>query len=401
LPTLPIARVIPAFLAAVFALGPATASAQDTREGIITSEEAAKAANPPPKTETTAEIVLDRVGQVLDPKPRGPFPYFDSVYGGGGFTIGAGYGWTYGDKGTILARGLYSIKNYKLIEGVTISPGHLTGRLLFSGVIGWRQATDAPFYGRGMDTSQSDRADFDMKETYASATAVLRPTKWSVFEGTEGLEAYVIGPGGSGERSVEGDFTPETAPGIGTDPNYVHSEGTAGIDWRNSPGYSRTGGYYAATIHNYTNTNGPYDFNRVDLESIQHVPILRETWVLSFRGRVQTTVGTADNTPYFLLPSLGSGSTLRAYHSYRFRDRNSLLTQAEFRWIPNRLGLDMAIFYDAGKVAARRQDLNFVGMAHDWGVGVRLHGPVRTPLRIELARGSEGFNFLFSAGPSF
>ena len=40
--------------------------------------------------------------------------------------------------------------------------------------------------------------------------------------------------------------------------------------------------------------------------------------------------------PYFMLPSLGSGSTLRGYSSYRFRDRHSMLMNAEFRWIPAR-----------------------------------------------------------------
>jgi hemolysin activation/secretion protein len=116
---------------------------------------------------------------------------------------------------------------------------------------------------------------------------------------------------------------------------------------------------------------------------------------------VETTLGDENNTPYFLLPSLGSSSTLRGYRSWRFRDRNMLLTQGEFRWIPNRLGMDMAIFYDAGKVAARRQDLHFTGMAHDWGVGIRLHGPTRTPVRVEIARGSEGVNLIFSGSAVF
>ncbi len=35
----------------------------------------------------------------------------------------------------------------------------------------------------------------------------------------------------------------------------------------------------------------------------------------------------------------------------------------------------MAVFYDAGKVAPRFDDLSFKGLAHDWGVGVRFHGP--------------------------
>ena len=101
-----------------------------------------------------------------------------------------------------------------------------------------------------------------------------------------------------------------------------------------------------------------YDFDRVDATLIQHVPVLRETWVLSFRGDMKTTLGD-DSVPYFLLPSLGSGSTLRAYHSWRFRDRHSLLMSGEFRWIPSRLGMDMAIFYDAGKVASRRRRSRF------------------------------------------
>ena len=63
--------------------------------------------------------------------------------------------------------------------------------------------------------------------------------------------------------------------------------------------------------------------------------------------------------------------------------------------------MDMALFYDAGKVAPRFDDLSFKGLAHDWGVGVRFHGPAFTPLRIELARGPEGVNFVFSGNAAF
>jgi outer membrane translocation and assembly module TamA len=105
--------------------------------------------------------------------------------------------------------------------------------------------------------------------------------------------------------------------------------------------------------------------------------------------------------PYFLLPALGSGSTLRAYPSWRFRDRHSLLLSGEWRWIPNRMFLDLALFYDAGKVAARREDLNFDGLKQDAGIGVRFHGPLTTPLRIDVARGSEGINVVFSGAAAF
>ena len=402
MPTPLIPRAITAFLAALCILGPAIASAQDTREGIIIAQQTDKAAHPPPETLTKPEIVVGYIGRFLQPKPRGFFPVFDSVYAGGSVTLGGGYGWAYGDKGSFAVRGLYSIKNYKLFDVLTNSPGHMNGHLTLFGTAGWRNATDAAFYGLGMGASLGDRSDFDFKESYARGNAELRPSDWVVFKGSVGLEAYQIGPSGTHDQSVEGSLTPDQAPGVGADPTYIHSRATAGIDTRTSPGYSRSGGYYGATIHNFTNTNGPYDFNRVEGEAIQHIPILRETWVLSFRGKVESTLGNAmSDTPYFLLPSLGSGSSLRAYTSWRFRDRHSLLTQAEFRWIPNRLGMDMAVFYDAGKVAPRFDGLSFKGMAHDWGVGLRFHGPSFTPLRLEVARGSEGVNFVFSGNAAF
>ena len=51
-----------------------------------------------------------------------------------------------------------------------------------------------------------------------------------------------------------------------------------------------------------------------------------------------------------MLPALGGGSSLRGYSSWRFRDQNALLLQAEWRIMVNRY-LDLAFFYDAGKVA--------------------------------------------------
>ena len=139
----------------------------------------------------------------------------------------------------------------------------------------------------------------------------------------------------------------------------------------------------------------------MDYEAIQHVPLLREAWVLSFRGRVSTTATKSDQQiPFFMLPALGGGSTLRGYSSWRFRDRNSLLLQAEWRVIVNRF-LDLGVFYDAGKVTADVSDLDFDDLKDDYGIGVRLHGPQVTPIRIDLANGSEGFKINFTSSAVF
>jgi len=140
----------------------------------------------------------------------------------------------------------------------------------------------------------------------------------------------------------------------------------------------------------------------VQYEGIAHLPILREAWVLSFRGRVQTAIDKdGQQTPFFMLPALGGGSTLRAYSSWRFRDQNSLLLQAEWRIMVNRY-LDLAFFYDTGKVAAHRSDLDLDGLKDDYGAGVRFHGPFSTPLRIEVASSRETrFNLIFAMSAAF
>ena len=63
--------------------------------------------------------------------------------------------------------------------------------------------------------------------------------------------------------------------------------------------------------------------------------------------------------------------------------------------------LDTAIFYDAGKVGPHRSDLDFDGLKHDYGFGIRFHGPVSTPVRFEIAHGSEGFVFVAATSSAF
>ena len=184
------------------------------------------------------------------------------------------------------------------------------------------------------------------------------------------LSQWSLRPGEGDFPSVETVYTPATLPGLGTKTTYLHSQGTVGFDWRTSPGYSRRGGFYGVTLHDYADKDEQFGFRQVDYEAIQHIPILREAWVISLRGLARTTYNkTNQQVPFFMLPYVGSGSTLRGFTSHRFRDQNSLTLQAEWRIMANRF-IDTAVFYDAGKVAARRADLDLNGLKSDYGFGV-------------------------------
>ena len=63
--------------------------------------------------------------------------------------------------------------------------------------------------------------------------------------------------------------------------------------------------------------------------------------------------------------------------------------------------LDSAVFYDAGKVTARKDDLDLHNLKSDVGFGVRFHTPLVSAFRIEVARGNEGTQLIFAAAQVF
>ncbi|HEX7019159.1 MAG TPA: hypothetical protein VF159_04060 [Gemmatimonadaceae bacterium] len=385
---------------ALLALQISPASAQETREALIVAEQEKKAAELKPYEPGAAERWAVALRREFIGDPNGFYPLFASVYSGGGLTLGAGYRRFYGDRTHWDVQGLYSIKGYKLIELSTTSWGHARGRVDLRARAGWRDATQVAFYGLGIDSSDL-RTDFRMKQAYVGGELKARPGAFTVFGAGVMYEDYTLEEPTGPNPWVEDVFSSDTAPGIGVSPAYVHTMVSGGIDWRPSPGYARRGGLYEIRYHNYADRDGVFSFDRVDAEIVQHVPILRENWVISLRGLVQTTLDDDDQVPYFLLPALGSGSTLRAYSSWRYRDRHSLLLNGELRWIPNRLGLDMAVFYDMGKVTPRWDDLSLDGLKSDVGIGVRFHGPYATPLRVEVAYGREGPHLVFAGSAAF
>jgi hypothetical protein len=74
---------------------------------------------------------------------------------------------------------------------------------------------------------------------------------------------------------------------------------------------------------------------------------------------------------------------------------------AELRWTPARF-MDMAVFYDTGKVAARRSDLDLKDLHDSYGIGMRFIGASGYKFRIELARSREhNARLIVSAGGAF
>lgn len=381
---------------------PGASRAQQTRTQAIEQAQADKAKVVTPYAPNRAERILDRIeqGAWLDPGfLHGFYPSFGSIFPGGGFTFGGGYRTYTGYQSHVDVRALYSLANFKQIEVSAAAPQMYGGTLDLTARAGWRDATQVPFHGLGVGTSVDDRTNGRINESYIEGAALYRPTKRTFIRGGIGLEDFVEKRGQGDVPSVEDRFDATTAPRLGEDPRFVHLQAQVGIDWLDSPLYSRRGGFYRWGYHQYVTPGAGQDFATFRTDLVQHVPILRETWVLSLRGRTESVVG--GEAPYFLTPWLGDGNTLRAYGTARFRDRHTALVSGEWRWIPNRLGLDLALFVDAGTVASEFASLSLRDVRTDYGAGVRFHTLRSTVLRLDVARGTEGWRVVLATSAPF
>jgi Omp85 superfamily domain len=373
-----------------------------TRQEAIEQAEAERARALTPQTPEKAEALTARLMSTLQGEGLQFHPFFQSAYSGGGFTLGAGYGRYVSPFNTVDVRGSYTIRGYKRIEAEFVAPRLFERRAELSVLGGWREATEVGFYGFGTNTSSDDRANYSFQQPYFITNMTMRPTRRLLtLIGTFEYTRWNQRPGEGSAPSVETVYTPADLPGLGAKVTYLHTRAAVGLDSRVSTGYARRGGAYGVWAHDYTDPDDRYGFQEIDYEAIQHLPILRDAWVLSLHALGRTTyLKDGQEIPFFMLPSVGGGSSLRGFSSWRFRDRNSLLLQAEWRIIVNRY-LDTAFFYDAGKVASSPRHLDFDGLKKDWGFGARFHSPFATILRVELARSNEGVAFVFSSSSAF
>jgi AAA family ATP:ADP antiporter len=379
----------------------APAHAQETREEQHAAAQAEKARDLHPYVPTTRERRLERIERVMVNQPN-LYPFIGSVFRGGWLAVGPGYRTRFGDSGMFDSHAAWSLKNYKAADASLKLPDFADGRVSVNLDAGWLDAPKVAFYGVGNGSLTNERTSFRYRTTTAGVSARVRPT--SVFAVGGGLESLSIDTGsGTSGTSIERLFTPGNTAGLGASPMYLRSHAFAEVDWRESPGYTRRGGLYRVDWSDYHQTNtGLYTFRQLDAEVDQFVPVLRENWVIALRALVSSTDATAGNTvPYFLMPDLGGSRHLRGYPSWRFRDRNRILLTGEYRWTAGQF-VDMALFLDAGKVAARWSDVDLDDLKKSYGIGIRFHTATATVLRFELARTrDEGTGLIFAFGPVF
>jgi len=375
-------------LTGVLALLPAGAAGQQSRAEETAQRQAEKNTRLAPNTPTVGERALTWFeSHFTDPDTA--YLTFGGIYPSAGFAPGVAARAAVGHA-RIRGGGAYSIRGYKLAHASLSFPALANDKFEVGVASRWVDATQVPFYGIGTGSIKDDRVNYGLRALQLTGGAAVKPVSWFRIGGGLAWRRLEDREGVGSRPSIDTRHTPATAPGLFSEIRYTEATAFAAVDWRESPGYTRRGGLYSVALSDFRDREDQFSFRQLDVDLRQSIPLLKEHWVVALRGLVQTTMADDGQViPYHLLPALGGAHTLRGYPDFRFQDRHLMLLTAEYRWLPSRI-IDMALFVDAGKVAAARGDLDLNGLTTAWGLGIRFHGPTFTPLRLDVARGKEG-----------
>jgi hypothetical protein len=272
-----------------------------------------------------------------------------------------------------------------------------------------------PFYGLGPNTSLNNSVKFSQRDTSAGIeiTTPFPELSWLSAGGKiEGLWPSVGGVTASNVISIEQQYTEQTAPGLASQPPFVHEQ----VSLRPHKRFLKRFAIDSNVAYGlYQDTaTGHYSFRRFEAnleqrfypEKKKHGGVIEQNY-FSVRWRYSVSDASAGNAvPFYLQETIGGTDidnlpSLRAFKDYRFRGPDLMTVQAEYdrkvcetcsfcragiiRTTCSHLGLVVA--YDAGKVALQKSDLDFSDMRQSFGGGVAIYLGKDVIFRMAVALG--------------
>ena len=144
-----------------------------------------------------------------------------------------------------------------------------------------------------------------------------------------------------------------------------------------------------------------FNFTQWGMDARGYIPLGNRQRIFAIRGLfINSDPASGNRVPFFLMPSLGGGESLRAFPAFRFQGPKMMLLQAEYRWEASRR-FELAVFGDTGTVALIGDRLSLDELKSDAGVGFRIKSSRSTLFRLDLAYGNEGWMAQFRMSAVF
>ncbi len=302
-------------------------------------------------------------------------PVIGGVASGGGLGVGVGYDSPDAERWYREAEAMVTVRRYWALEGEAGRRFSSNGSQLgvFGGV---RHMSRLDYFGIGPDTSLHDRSAFTLRETVFGMRGWFFAARGVRVGGSAAAYMPNLEQGASPSvQSVEQVFASTSLPGFDAEPTFGRYRGFIELMYPALDDSDESNSYGAAyqfafeAVRNLE--SGRNSFQRWEAEVQQRLRGLRAGQRLTLHGLLATTSGA--DVPFYLLYTLGGSgglksfrpdmlgtdgtrATLRGFRSYRFRDRNILLMQAEYR-IPLHRYVHTTVFVDAGRVAPATSEL--------------------------------------------
>jgi hypothetical protein len=256
-----------------------------------------------------------------------------------------------------------------------------------------RYVPDTSYFGLGNDTRAAD------EETYA-ALAFGAETEWRA-QLASGLYLGVLQTlqwRGIDEVDPDGLLAMESPPGIGG--GFTSGLGPqVAYDTRDNTFAPRRGTFAVLSLPIHGPRLGSeWSFTRITLDARQFVSI-SGPHVLAFHVLLDAVVGTA---PFDRMPELAGAYALRGHLRGRFRDKQALSFEVEYRF-PIYWRFGGAVFAGVGQVAPGLTDVRFDRFHFAGGAGIRfaLVPEERINLRLDVAASRDGVHPYFAPGEAY
>lgn len=249
------------------------------------------------------------------------------------------------------------------------------------------------FYGIGNNTSD------DLEESYTSRTFrlsldALRRLADNFYGGISLLyETQTFS-----ELKPDGLLGPATITGSGGGRTF----GTGVVfhwDTRNNIFTPSSGHYYLLTLRTSTpKIGGDYEFTYFNLDLRKFLGIGGES-VLAMQALATMSAG---NVPFYLLPQLGGSDVMRGYFEGRYRDKDLIAVQMEYRF-PIFWRIGGSVFAGVGTVAPDVTRFSVGQVKPGIGLGLRFMYDLaeRMNVRVDVGFGKNSSGIYMTANEAF
>ena len=241
------------------------------------------------------------------------------------------------------------------------------------------------FYGIGNNMQESQKEDYD--RNFFAGSISYQPRIWKKLR---------LGLGFDFEYSEVYNFKPSgildtqnlTGEGVGFSSGFGI---IANWDSRNHPFAPTTGGFYEFSAYFYNQAFGSdYDYNRYTFDIRRYFSIAPKH-TIAVHSYMKINQG---NVPFYRLALLGGPFIMRGIYEGRYRDKNQLSFQLDYRFMPIVWRFGMTAFVAVGDVANKVTDFKIGDFKTTGGVGFRfnLDKQNNVYMRIDLAMSEEGLS---------